>query len=126
MADPQDPLPAKERRRHSRSRFNTPVLFSPVTESRSGQVLEVTAAFLTAKIRNLCENGICLELLEIVPKTDILLVHLKVPHRPDPLMIYAKKIWEKGRVGGFEFIVIQEADRSAIQRHIEKEISSAD
>ncbi len=124
MTDLQLPSFDQERRQHPRILFKDPLLFSPVMESTSGHVLEVAAACFAAKSLDLSEGGICLEILESVPQPNILLIHMKVPLKPPvALMIYAKKIWEKGAIGGFQFIVISGEDRSAIRRYIESTFS---
>jgi hypothetical protein len=105
-----------DRQKYQRVHFNDQVTVYPVIPSSYG-VLEIPEKSTLAQCHDISESGIRLKLKRGQHPTEILKVRLKL-QSAKPLDVYAKLIWKKGPVCGFQYIVLNDADREQIRAYV--------
>jgi hypothetical protein len=95
--------------------LNDQVAIFPIMETNG--FLEVPEKSLQAKSLDVSEGGIRLELKKNQRPTEILKVCFHLSSEK-PLMIYAKLIWKKENIFGYEYVVLDDTDRAQIRAFI--------
>ena len=114
------PLNQPDRQKYHRIKFNTQVNIHPVIESTSGNVLEVPTAGYTVKSRDVSEGGIRLKMRGTDSPTKILKLNFII-QTSKTVDAYAKLVWKKGDLYGFQYIVLDDDSRGQIRDYVEVE-----
>jgi len=109
------PASQPDRQKHHRVPYDDQVTLFPVIESNG--LLEIPEKNLKAQSRDLSESGIRLELKRNQRPTPIVKVCFNL-RGLKPLTVYAKLIWKKGSTFGFQYIVLDDADRNQIKEYV--------
>ena len=109
----------KERRRHSRAKFNETISVYKVVESKSGNVYEILGNPLVVKAKDLSEGGMRLQFINEDKDNKILKLSFQIPN-DGKVEVCSKLVWAKDGHSGLEFIVLDEEVRRDIREYVGK------
>ena len=107
--------PEPDRQKFRRVQHNDQVAIFPILEANG--FLEVPEKSLQAKSLDVSEGGIRLELKKNQRPTEILKVCFHLSSEK-PLTVYAKLIWKKENIFGYEYLVLDDADRAQVRAYV--------
>jgi hypothetical protein len=109
----------KERRKHSRARFDETITVYKVVESKSGNVYEILGNPLVVKAKDVSEGGIRLQFVNEDKDNKILKLSFQIPN-DGKVEVCSKLVWAKEGHSGLEFIVLDEEVRRNIRDFVGK------
>jgi hypothetical protein len=110
-----DKIPEPERQKYRRVQLNDQVTIFLIIESNG--FLEVPEKNLRAKSLDVSEGGIRLELKKNQRPTEFLKICFHL-NSENPLVVYTRQIWKKGNIFGFQYVVLDDADRAKLRAFI--------
>ena len=106
-----------EKRKHVRVKIDGDLTIYHVQPSVSGNIYEVHAKPLVARISDVSENGIKMEVGDAHLPTEILKVKFNV-HKHEPVDAYAKMVWKNGASCGLQFIILEKQSHRRIKEYV--------
>ena len=111
---------SSDKRQHVRVKFSGDLTIYHVQPSKSGYIFEVQEKPISAKLDDVSEAGLKLEIGDTKLATDILKVNFNVK-KSEPVNAFAKMVWKNGNCCGLQFIMLDEDSRKRIKNYISKQ-----
>ena len=107
--------PEPDRQKYRRVQLNDQVTIFPIVEANG--FLEVPEKNLQAKSLDVSEGGIRLELKKGQRPTEFLKVCFHL-NSEKAVVVFTRQIWKKDNIFGFQYIVLDDADRAQLRAFI--------
>jgi len=108
-----------ERRKYNRAKFQETITVHNVTESKSGNVFEVTGIPIVLKAKDVSEGGMRIQIDDPASPTKIFKLNFKIS-KNGSVDVYSKVAWHSEGHCGLQFIVLDEEVRRLIKGYVSK------